>query len=38
LRELTKEEIIKRIRDGVLSACENVVGIIVFGSFARCGE
>lgn len=38
IQKLTREEIIKRIREGILSACENVVGIILFGSFARGGE
>ncbi len=35
---MTRQEIIDRVREGVLSACENVVGIILFGSFARGGE
>lgn len=35
LRDLPREEIIVRLRDGILAARDDVVGIILFGSFAR---
>jgi predicted nucleotidyltransferase len=34
-RQLTREEILSRIRDDLLAARRDVAGIIVFGSFAR---
>jgi HEPN domain-containing protein/predicted nucleotidyltransferase len=34
-RELSRDEIIARLREGILAARADVVGIILFGSFAR---
>lgn len=34
-RDLSREEVISRIRKGLLAARDDVVGIIVFGTFAR---
>jgi hypothetical protein len=33
VRDLSRDEVLTRIRDGVLAALEDVVGIVVFGSF-----
>jgi len=32
---MMREALIKRIRAGVLAACDDVSGIVLFGSFAR---
>jgi len=32
---MDREALIEQVRTGVLAACENVVGILIFGSFAR---
>lgn len=36
--KLSRETIIGRVREGLLAARDDVVGIVIFGSFARAGE
>jgi predicted nucleotidyltransferase len=35
VRDLSREAIIARVRDGILAARDDVMGIVIFGSFAR---
>ena len=35
---LTKQEVIEALKEGLLRTCDDVVAIVLFGSFARGGE